>query len=422
MRSDDRKDAGRTSRWTMIAMLIATLAMGAAGGVWYGRRAGTPRGDVGPAGSASVAPPNAAPTAPVSQPEAIVITLPVEGIKRMNLEFATVVEGSVHTEVRVPGVVEPDGYREVDVTSLVAGVATEVRAELGQSVRRGQPLASLFSQELADAQTTLISMNADLEVDHKRLQRMQELVKLGAASQEELESVEAQHLQHTAHVEEAIQKLTLYGLTPEQIDQVREGRRAGSNISIPAPIDGIVTTRNLNLGQVVSTAQELFTITDLSSVWVEGNLLEDDFAKVRVGSHAVIKTTAYPDRIYQGTVDYIDPRVDPQTRTAKVRVAINNRDLALRLGMYAELQFSSTSGKSVPMVPSDALQMIGSKTVVYIPVEGKENQFEQRTVVVGEQTSAGSPVLDGVRSGEKVVTKGSFLLRAETLRQYPQRP
>lgn len=421
MRSDDKRIADRGSRWTAIAMLIVTLALGAAGGVWYGRLAGpATRTDAEPPSPASIAPPNPAPTTSPSQQEAIVIMLPVEGMKRINLEFAPVVDGPVHMEVRVPGVIEPDGYRQVDVTSLVAGVATEVRAELGQSVRQGQPLARLFSQQLADAQTALIGMDADLEVDHKRLLRMQELVKLGAASREELEAVEADHLQHTAHVEEASQKLTLYGLTPAQIDEVRKGRGVSSDISIPAPIDGIVTMRNLNLGQVVSTSQELFTVTDLSSVWIEGNLLEDDFTQVRVGSHAIIKTIAYPDRTYQGTVDYIDPRVDPQTRTARVRVTIDNRDFALRLGMYAELLFSSTNRKSVPIVPPQAVQMIGSKAVVYVPVEGNTNQFEQRTVVVGDQTPAGSQVLDGVRSGEKVVTQGSFLLRAEALRQYPQ--
>jgi multidrug efflux pump subunit AcrA (membrane-fusion protein) len=101
-------------------------------------------------------------------------------------------------------------------------------------------------------------------------------------------------------------------------------------------------------------------------------------------------------------------------------VTIDNRDFALRLGMYAELLFSSTNGKSVPIVPSQALQMIGSKTVVYVPVEGDANQFEQRTVVVSDQTPAGSHVLGGVEPGEKVVTLGSFLLRAEALRQYPQ--
>jgi len=416
MRSDDKTIANTGSRWTVIALLIVALALGAAGGVWYGRRADPPRAAAEPAASAYTTPPSAAP----SKPQAIVITLPAEGVKRMNLEFAPVIEGSVQAEVRVPGVIEPDGYREVAVTSLVAGVATEVQAELGQSIRRGQALARLFSQELADAQTTLIGMDAQLEVDHKRLLRMQELVKLGAASQEELESVEADHLQHTAHVEEASQKLTLYGLTPAQIAEVREGRRVSSDISIPAPIDGVVTTRSLNLGQVVSTAQQLFTITDLSSVWVEGHLLEDDFAQVRVGSRAAIKTTAYPDRVYQGTVDYIDPRVDPQTRTASVRVTISNRDLALRLGMYADLLFSSTDGKIVPIVPAQALQMIGSKTVVYVPVAGDPNQFEQRTVVVGQQTPAGSAMLEGIQAGDSVVTTGSFLLRAEALRQYPQ--
>ena len=110
-----------------------------------------------------------------------------------------------------------------------------------------------------------------------------------------------------------------------------------------APIDGVVLSRTVNLGQVVSQAQELFVVTDLSSVWIEGDLLEDHFNAVNVGSRAAITTPVYPERRYRGIVEYIDPRVEAVTRTAKVRVAVENPGLALRLGMYMDMSFTSSA-------------------------------------------------------------------------------
>jgi RND family efflux transporter MFP subunit len=220
-------------------------------------------------------------------------------------------------------------------------------------------------------------------------------------------------------VEEARQRLLLLGLSESQIDEVRAGRKVSSDIAIPAPMDGVVTARSLNLGQVVTAGQELFTVTDLSSVWIEGNLLEDHFASVTKGSRATITTPAYPGRTYRGVVDYIDPRVDPKTRTAKVRVVTENTDLALRLGMYMDLLFTRTEAPSTT-VPSQAIQLIGSSSVVYVPVDGQPGQFRQKTVGAASEVMAGRRVVEGLRSGERVVTEGSFLLRAESLRQHPQ--
>jgi RND family efflux transporter MFP subunit len=181
----------------------------------------------------------------------------------------------------------------------------------------------------------------------------------------------------------------------------------------------VVTARSLNLGQVVMTGQELFTVTDLSSLWIEGSLLEDHFAAVRAGSRATITTPAYPGRTYRGPVDYIDPRVDPQTRTAKVRVVVENADGGLRLGMYMDMLFVY-GGAAVTVVPAQAIQMIGSTSVVFVPIDGEPGGFRQRTIMAGNETAGGRIVSEGVRPGERVVTEGSFLLRAEALRQHPQ--
>lgn len=351
--------------------------------------------------------------------EEITITIPTETLDRIHLAFGKVTEGNLSVNVRVPGTVQPNGYREVRVTPLIGGVVTQVSGELGQTVHRGEPLAVVFSRELAEAQTSLISVNTELEREHKKLLRTQDLVKLGAVSRQELEEVEASHQVHLAHAEEARQRLLLLGLAETEIERVTSGRQASSNIAIPAPIDGIVTKRGVNLGQVVGMGQELFTVTDLSSVWVEGNLLENDFAFVRVGSRAEITTPAYAGRTYRGNVDYIEPQVDPQTRTAKVRVVVENSGLALRLGMYMDMSFSTSEGTKALVLPKQALQQIGSTRVVYVAGE-EEGQFRERTVTVGEEMPSGIRVLAGVKGGERVVTEGSVLLRAESLRQHPR--
>ncbi len=401
----------------LITVAIALMA-GAGAGVWLVQHGvvSMPSSQRAAPAASSMPMPSSAP-APQTTAQEIIVTIPPDALERMNLRYAEVKEETATAEVRVPGTVQPNGYREVRVTSLVGGVATHVFVELGQAVKRGQVIAQLFSRELAEAQAEFVGFQAQLEAEHKKLIRAQELVRLGAASREELETVEASHQVHTAHVEEARQKLLLLGLTEAQVEEVRSGRKVSSDIAIPSPMDGIVTARNLNLGQVVTTAQELFTITDLSSVWLEGSVLEDDFATIRVGSRATITTPAYPGRTYRGAVDYIDPRVDPQTRTAKVRVVIENANFALRLGMYMDMIFLK-AGVRLPVVPAQALQMIGSTSVVYTPVAGQPGQFRQYPI--SADAVAGHHVAEGLRAGQRVVTEGSFLLRAESLRQYSQ--
>ena len=248
--------------------------------------------------------------------------------------------------------------------------------------------------------------------------RTQELVRLGAASRQELDEIEASHQVHAAHVEESRQRLLLLGLNDRQVADVAAGRRASTSISVPSPLDGVVTARGVNLGQVVSASQDLLTVTDLSSVWVEANLLEDNFATVHIGSPATVTTPAYAGRQYRSAVSYIDPQVDLQTRTAKVRVVLENPGFALRFGMYMDVLFTSAAGRST-VVPKQAVQAIGSSTVVFVPVEGEAGKFIQRTVKTGEDSPSGLRILEGLKPGETVVTDGSFLLRAEAIRQHP---
>lgn len=363
--------------------------------------------------------PSSSLTPPVDPAQVTEVTIPAADLDRLQLSFAKVTEAAVRVEVRVPGTVQPNAYKQVHVTPLAGGVVTQVSAELGQAVKRGQTLVQIFSRDLAEAQTAYVSTSAELEAEHKKLVRTQELVRLGAASRQELEEIEANHQVHSAHVEEARQRLSLLGLGDQQVAAVVGGRPAVTNIAVPSPLDGVVTARNVNLGQVVTSGQDLLTVTDLASVWIEANLLENDFGAVRIGSQATITTPAYAGREYHGTVSYIDPQVDPQTRTAKVRVALDNPGFALRLGMYMEVLFASTTDGTAPVVPKQAIQSIGATSVVFLPAEGEPGRFLQRVVKTGEETPSGFRVLEGLKRGETVVTGGSFLIRAEAIRQHP---
>jgi RND family efflux transporter MFP subunit len=160
----------------------------------------------------------------------------------------------------------------------------------------------------------------------------------------------------------------------------------------------------------------MFVITDFTTVWVVGDLYEKDLALVRLGAPATISIPAAPQTLLRGKVSYIDPRLEPATRTAKVRIEVPNANRALRLGMFVTVSFQSGSQRPVTLVPRAAVQAVGERTVVYVPVDDAEGRFTERLVKLGPPVGEFFPVLEGLRSGERVVTEGSFFLRAEATR------
>lgn len=430
---DERTEPGQVRRvgrqrspLATAAWSLALVALGAGGAVlatqsgWLGQRPAlrtSPSAVVAP--TAVVPGPTAPPASASSAGDQVEVVLTPEAVERAGIRTATVTTAEGGSSVTVPGTVMANAYREVKVTPVAGGIVTKVHAELGSAVKRGAPLVTLFSAELADVQTKFLSMAAMLEADHRKLVRTRELAELGAASRQELEEVTAVHASHATELEAARQRLMLLGLSAEQIQRLTSPNHVVSTVVVTAPIDGVITGRSSNLGQVVGVGQELFVVTDLSEVWAVGDLYEQDFASVRVGSEATLTTPAYPGIRLRGRVTYIDPRVDAATRTAKVRVEVPNSDGRLRLGMYLSIAFITRGGQRAVLVPRAAVQTLGERQVVYLPVKGEEGKFVQRTVQLGEQAGEGYVVLNGLKAGEVVVTEGSFFLRAEAVRNAP---
>lgn len=350
------------------------------------------------------------------------LILAAEQAQRAGLKIETVgeqPEGEAAGRMTT-GTVLANSYKETPVVSIVGGIVRSVSGELGQNVKRGQQVAVVFSNELADTQSRYLAALAALDEHHRHHLRTIKLVEIGAASRQELETATTEYREAETNLANLRQKLLLLGLSQQRINALNSVSQISSEVTVTAPSSGTLTSRSVNTGEVIEANKELMRITDLSSVWVVGQVYEKDLATVRVGSGANVSSDAYPGRIFRGRVSYVDPKIEPATRTAQVRIELANPGQMFKIGMYVNIAFGALgiAEKTVPVIPKDAVQTIGNQQVVFVATE-KPNEFALRPVRLGPETNGFYPVLEGVSLGDRIVTEGSFMLRAEWIKTHP---
>ena len=272
-------------------------------------------------------------------------------------------------------------------------------------------------EELEQDTTKLRTAEAELEEARQREVRAQSLLPISpevrAASEEALNKL------RTAETELAStrQRLILYGMPGGRADSLRSASQISSELFVPAPISGTVTSRAVNTGEVVDANKELLRITDLSNVWVIAQVFERDLARLRVGSGASVTSDAFPESIFRGQITYIDPQFDSTTRTGKVRIELNNPGQALKIGMYVKAAFGALGDaeRTSPVVPAAAVQRINDQDIVFMPTDDPV-VFAMRPVRLGPEIDGRRVVGEGLKVGDRVVTNGSFLLRAAWLK------
>ena len=351
------------------------------------------------------------------------VTVSSDVIQRAGIKIEAVGE-QIATETSAAavttGVVQANAYRATPVVSLVGGIVRQVNAELGQKVVRGQTVAVVFSDELAQSQSRYLAALAELEEHHKHHARTIKLVEIGAASREELEQATSKLKTAESEVASFRQRLLLLGLSAQRINSLRSSSQVSSEVSLPSPVTGSVIARSANPGEVIQADKEILRVADLSSVWVIGQVYEKDLGRVRVGSGASVTSDAYPGRIFRGQISYVDPTLDPATRTAQVRIELANPGQLLKIGLYVNVAFAAIGGaeSTVPVVPTNAVQNINNQQVVFVATN-EPSVFAMRPVRLGPEANGRYPVVEGVSVGDRIVTEGSFLLRAEWLKLHP---
>ncbi|MGA8890417.1 MAG: efflux RND transporter periplasmic adaptor subunit [Anaeromyxobacteraceae bacterium] len=311
-------------------------------------------------------------------------------IQLIGMRTAEAVVEKLAPTLRTVGMVAPDEGATGVVTSRVTGWVEKVMVtQGGERVKKGQPLAKIYSLELNSAQINYlnaIKWTRDWSAGQ---------------SQQGTQALEV----------DARQRLVLAGFTPADIKELEEKKAPLEFLSVRAPIDGYVVRRDVQVGAYVTPGQELYEIADIANVWVVADVYEADIGRVHAGQKALLSLQALPGETFTGKVAYLYPAVNPASRTMQARIVVPNSKGRLRPGMYADVTIDLGVSEGIS-IPADALVDTGEAQYVFVALPG--GRFEPRPVTVGARTAEKVQILRGVHPGEKVVTTANFLIDSES--------
>ena len=317
-----------------------------------------------------------------------------------------------------PATIQADANRMAEITALVRGRADEVLVDFGQDVEAGALLATLHSGELGLSQAGYLRAHAKLTVAERAFQRAKVLLEEKVIGQAEYQRREGELLTARSEVREAHDRLRLLGMAEHDIGRLRRDETIRSTVFIRAPFAGRIIARNIVRGEFVEMTDQLFTIADLSDVWIIAHIPEKDIAFVQADQKVEVEVTAYPGASFEGRIGYISDVLDPATRTVRLRVVVANPHKRLRPEMFAKVRLWTKPERGVLTIPTTAVVHDRGENIVFVQVE--DHAFERRPVALGEETNGQVKVLAGLRAGDPVVVDGAFRLKSElAARQHP---
>jgi cobalt-zinc-cadmium efflux system membrane fusion protein len=334
--------------------------------------------------------------------------------KHVGLTVAPALLGPLDVVLTVTGTVQPIDSRIGQVSPLARGRLLEVRAKVGDRVLRGQTLAlfdnidaiDLFSQQQT-ARAELARLEAQRTVAQKQVERSRHLADIGAGAEKDYESSRAEAIGNDASIR--AQQAVIDGLA-QRLRRYGAGQNGSSATSLRSPLSGVVTKAPASPGDVLEAGQDAFTVADLSHVWVQAEVYEKDLGRVRLGQNATVHVDTYPTESFVGRVAYISDVLDPQTRTARVRCEVENGERKLKTDMFASVELPTNSSKQAITVPTDALQTLDGKPIVF--VQQSATSFLPRALKIGIAANGRTEVLSGLHPGERIVTQGAFHLKS----------
>ncbi len=344
-----------------------------------------------------------------------VVRLTPEKIAAARVDVRPVVRGEFRTFEEYPATVKPNANQLAEVTTLVRGRVTDVLVDVGQDVTTGALLARLYSSDLGLAQSSYLRAKAKLRVAEQAFERARLLLTEKVIARAEYQRREGDMIGARAEKREARDRLAVLGMAGEDIQRLDLEQQIHSSVPIQAPFSGRVILRNVTRGEVLETTRTLFTIADLSDVWVVANIPEKDVRLIHRNRVVEVRVSAYPGEVFPGTIIYVGDVLDPETRTLRLRVSVPNPDGRLKPEFFASVRLYAQSEPNALLVAAEAVQQNGKDMVVFVQVDSQ--QFERRSVVVGDEYEGKVWIRDGVREGERVVTKGALALTAEVLGQ-----
>ena len=321
------------------------------------------------------------------------VHLSAEQERALGVVYTTVERGALTRTIRTVGRIEAAESNIADVTPKIDGFVEKLHVNTtGESVRRGQVLLTIYSPALVAAQEELMTAK-----------RLAEAVDPTASEAWK----NAQSMLSAAR-----RRLGYWDITPDQIERIEQTGEVTKTLALVAPVGGIVLEKDVVEGQRIAPGVRLYRIADLSTVWVEGELFEQDLQFVREGAQAHIEVAAYPGQHMMGRVSFVYPTVDERSRTNRVRLTVGNPELRLKPGMFATVYFDVRIGDDVIYVPLDAVVATGERNLVFHRHE--DGSLHPHEVVVGARAGEFVQILAGLEAGVEIVAAANFLVDAES--------
>jgi RND family efflux transporter MFP subunit len=388
----------------LLALGTAIVFAGALVYLWFhprasmadnARWAGDLSNNAGPSSGASQSTP-----ASRTEPSLIPVTLSPERMQSIGVKTGVVEYKQVHDEILTTGNVEVDETRLAEVQVRFSGWIQQVYADATfKQVGKGQPLLTIYSPELVTTE------NEYLLAKQNRDNLAQSTVPGVASGASSLLS-------------SAVERLKQWQIPEREITGLEQSGKVKRELEVDAPVSGFIVERNALPNMFVEPGTKLYSLADLSRVWVYAQVFQNDLGRVKIGSPAEIRVDSYPGRVYRGRVSFIWPQMDPATRTARVRMEIRNPDLTLSLGMFVNIRLDLPLGRQL-VIPASGVFQTGTRQVAF--VEMGEGHFDPRDIQVGARAGDDLVVSRGLKAGEHIVTAANFLIDSESQLQAAMR-
>jgi cobalt-zinc-cadmium efflux system membrane fusion protein len=322
---------------------------------------------------------------------------------------------SLEQRLHVPGTLEYASDRYAEVGTIQEGRVNRINVTVGDTVKKGQTLATLLVPALATAQADALSAQAALKVARDHSRRESQLLERSLTTARESELAAGDVIAREAELAAATARLKLLGAPVPTTDSAI---RADGAYALVSPIDGTVVSRSAVLGSYLEPNETAFAIADTKVLWATLDVFESDLPYVKVGAKVELTTEAIPGKIFSGTLEMLEPQIGRGTRASRARVVLANPDGSLRAGLFlkAAIEINApVASEARLLVPGSSVQPLADRDVVF--VQTRPGEFEVRTVSVARRTNQIAELSDGLRAGESIVVHGAFILRGEVTKQ-----
>src|ERR1700738_3617254 len=388
----------KTYRTGFLLALIGNIVLAVVlVGLWLHYRAAKPMADMETKSSNSTTQDsmaNSMAQPPASTEAALVpVQISPQRLQSIGVKTGKVERKSVADEIRTTGSVAVDERRLAYVQVRFSGYIQKVFADATyQYVRKGQPLFTIYSPDLvATEREYLVAKQNQQQVAHSTVQG----VVFSAASL----------------LDAAAERLKQWGVPQKEIDRLESTGQVQQELEVDSPVAGYITERNALPSVAVQPEMRLFTVADLSTVWVQAQVFQNDLGRIKVGDPATLTVSTFPGRTFRGRVDFIYPQLDIDTRTAKVRIIFANSELQLKPGMFVNVALQVPMGRQL-VIPATGVLQSGIRQIAF--VERGDGYLEPREVQLGSRVGDDFIVLKGLKEGEQIVTSANFLIDSES--------